>query len=464
MPNGPRTSYPSITFSPIDRFVHRFTSWYTVEIPAAWASAVPPSRRERPETMTVPSSMVYTPVSALISVDLPAPFSPIRAWTSPGKSRKFTRSRALTPGKEIEMSFISTIGDAGIGCPSVRSPACAARRGWRRSRCHGRPRAGGRVSSSGPGRPGTGRGGSVLAVGQSFLGGLGGVERGALDLDVGLERLALQRGIDRLQGLLAEQRVVLRDEGQGSVHQGVQGRLGAVDGGDLDVLARREPGLLHGLGGTQTHLVVLREHELDVVVVGLQHGLEDALGLFGGPVGGLGTEVGEGGLALHDLAPPLVALVDDRDAGGALEHEVVGAVGEGRDGPLGDRAGDGDVVRRQARDIQVGVVGLDAAVDQQDGDLRLLRAAEGLLPAGTLRGRQQDQVHALIDERAERIDLGLLVEIGGGGELQREAGILGERVLDVLLVRLAPGAFGADGDETDGHRIVRAATGAGITR
>src|SRR5690625_7413770 len=100
MPNGPRTSYPSITFSPIDRFVHRFTSWYTVEIPAAWASAVPPSRRERPETMTVPSSMVYTPVSALISVDLPAPFSPIRAWTSPGKSRKFTRSEERRVGKE----------------------------------------------------------------------------------------------------------------------------------------------------------------------------------------------------------------------------------------------------------------------------------------------------------------------------------------------------------------------------
>ena len=35
-----RGSWPSITFSPTDRFGQRFTSWYTVEMPATWASAV----------------------------------------------------------------------------------------------------------------------------------------------------------------------------------------------------------------------------------------------------------------------------------------------------------------------------------------------------------------------------------------------------------------------------------------
>ena len=34
MPNGPRTSWPSMTFSPMLRFVQRLTSWYTVEMPA----------------------------------------------------------------------------------------------------------------------------------------------------------------------------------------------------------------------------------------------------------------------------------------------------------------------------------------------------------------------------------------------------------------------------------------------
>ncbi len=43
-------------------------------------------------------SISCTPVSALIRVDFPAPFSPISAWISPGSSRRSTPSRALTPG------------------------------------------------------------------------------------------------------------------------------------------------------------------------------------------------------------------------------------------------------------------------------------------------------------------------------------------------------------------------------
>ena len=54
--------------------------------------------------------MRWTPVSALISVDLPAPFSPSRAWTSPGNSRNDTSSRASTPGNDTVMPRISTVG------------------------------------------------------------------------------------------------------------------------------------------------------------------------------------------------------------------------------------------------------------------------------------------------------------------------------------------------------------------
>src|SRR5579859_5359503 len=36
-----------------------------------------------------------------ISVDLPAPFSPIRAWTVPRRTRNCTPSRATTPGKDL---------------------------------------------------------------------------------------------------------------------------------------------------------------------------------------------------------------------------------------------------------------------------------------------------------------------------------------------------------------------------
>ena len=44
---------------------------------------------------------------------------------------------------------------------------------------------------------------------------------------------------------------------------------------------------------------------------------------------------------------------------------------------------------------------------------------------------------------------GLLVELGGRGVLEVEPGLLGEGVLDVLLVGLAPGTLWADGDEAD---------------
>src|SRR5689334_8633381 len=57
--------------------------------------------------MISPPSAWYTPVSTLINVDLPAPFSPTSACTSPGSTRRLTRSSARTPGKRFETSRIS---------------------------------------------------------------------------------------------------------------------------------------------------------------------------------------------------------------------------------------------------------------------------------------------------------------------------------------------------------------------
>ena len=48
------------------------------------------------------------PPSTLISVDLPAPFSPSSAWISPDLSWKSTFCRALTPGNDLQMFFISS--------------------------------------------------------------------------------------------------------------------------------------------------------------------------------------------------------------------------------------------------------------------------------------------------------------------------------------------------------------------
>src|SRR5262245_44439591 len=52
-----------------------------------------------PSSSIVPRSAGHTPVSTLISVDLPAPFCPMSAWTSPARRHRLTSSSARTPGK-----------------------------------------------------------------------------------------------------------------------------------------------------------------------------------------------------------------------------------------------------------------------------------------------------------------------------------------------------------------------------
>ena len=101
-------SLPINKFSATVRFGHRFTSWYTVLIPCSCASCgdrlmIAPSD---PAIKISPLSKECTPVSTLINVDFPAPFSPINAWISPLRSVKSTCCNAFTPGNVLEMSCI----------------------------------------------------------------------------------------------------------------------------------------------------------------------------------------------------------------------------------------------------------------------------------------------------------------------------------------------------------------------
>src|SRR4051812_42741232 len=57
----------------------------------------------RPETTSAPVSGCSAPVMILIRVDLPAPFSPTSAWTSPALSSKDTSRSARTPSKDLQM-------------------------------------------------------------------------------------------------------------------------------------------------------------------------------------------------------------------------------------------------------------------------------------------------------------------------------------------------------------------------
>src|SRR5512147_1364152 len=60
------------------------------------------------------------PKRHFMSVDLPAPFSPMRAWTEPGRTRTVTSSSALTPGKLLEIPSISkTYSRSAMEAPPI---------------------------------------------------------------------------------------------------------------------------------------------------------------------------------------------------------------------------------------------------------------------------------------------------------------------------------------------------------
>ena len=61
-----------------------------------------------PSTRISPSSGVWTPDSVLISVDLPAPLSPSRQWTSPGRTSNDTSFSAITEPKYLLTDLSST--------------------------------------------------------------------------------------------------------------------------------------------------------------------------------------------------------------------------------------------------------------------------------------------------------------------------------------------------------------------
>src|SRR3974390_796502 len=68
-------------------------------MPAASASLVVRGATSRPSRRTVPASRDSTPVITLISVALPAPFSPSSAWISPERNVKSTASSARSAAK-----------------------------------------------------------------------------------------------------------------------------------------------------------------------------------------------------------------------------------------------------------------------------------------------------------------------------------------------------------------------------
>src|SRR5271155_3610223 len=76
-------------------------------MPAARASAG--ERNDRPASLIaiVPRSAGKTPVRIFTSVLLPAPFAPISAWTSPGRTLRLAERSATTEPNLLAMSRAS---------------------------------------------------------------------------------------------------------------------------------------------------------------------------------------------------------------------------------------------------------------------------------------------------------------------------------------------------------------------
>ena len=115
--NGPRCgSRARKMFSATDRWGTRFSSWWIIAIPRVCASSACANRRGAPFETIRPVVGLIWPLMIFISVDLPAPFSPHSACTSPRRSSKSTPSSASTPGKRftIPRSERSALPVAGV--------------------------------------------------------------------------------------------------------------------------------------------------------------------------------------------------------------------------------------------------------------------------------------------------------------------------------------------------------------
>ena len=115
--SGPprRGSRPRKMFAPTSRFSRTLSSWWMNPMPSASASPTPRIVTGLPSKTTSPSSGTYTPPRIFMSVDLPAPFSPMSATTSPGPTDRLTAPSAVTPGKRLVMARSSSREETGGG-------------------------------------------------------------------------------------------------------------------------------------------------------------------------------------------------------------------------------------------------------------------------------------------------------------------------------------------------------------
>jgi hypothetical protein len=114
-------SLPRMRFSSTVSWSTTFSSWNSTLMPEFMASRVLRGTNSFPLKRIVPPLRRWAPVRILISVDLPAPFSPTMQWTVFLSMSKDTSRRASTPGNRLVMFRISS-SFSGMGA-SLSPPA-----------------------------------------------------------------------------------------------------------------------------------------------------------------------------------------------------------------------------------------------------------------------------------------------------------------------------------------------------
>ena len=130
-------SLPRTMFSATEKTGTSMKCWWTIPMPRAIASDGPAMAVGTPSSRISPESGESSPYRMFIRVLLPAPFSPRRAWISPGLMSRSMPSLATTPGKRLVMPRISRLGAAAAATsgsivmpPLARSAAASAGPGW----------------------------------------------------------------------------------------------------------------------------------------------------------------------------------------------------------------------------------------------------------------------------------------------------------------------------------------------
>src|SRR5579859_1907774 len=409
-PESPVSSMPRVTFSATVNTGTSMKCWCTIPMPAAMASFGERNLAGLPSSRISPSSGCNSPYSTFIRVDLPAPFSPSRAWTCPGATDRSMRSLATSEPKRLVMPFSSSSTSAlHIRC---RKPM------WQRCmtlahRCHI-----GRALLLDP---------LHRALGRRL-------DRAALDARRHLVELGLQRGRD-----LAGEVVVRGEHGPAVGQRADVGAAGerAVGRREHRGLHRRHDALLHA--GDEVRAV--RRRADAAVGVHPEHvDLVAASGLVG-LLDGLGRAEPD---VTRDREDDVRTLADER-LGQRLALGLVGEV-------AGERALLGRLVPAEHLDVraELGVVVLNAvpeAVHVDGHGPEVLPAERGHLAGlGHARGQVSAEEAVLHSVEHQLVDVALL----RCGQALRRVGAVHDREL-LARVGLGRGLGRGAHQEADGH-------------